>query len=209
MAFVLGQISDFQEGTYLSFLFNPWITGLLLVAILSAIMSTISSQLLISATALSEDLYKGLFRKNASQKELLWVIRIGILSISLFAIILALNPNSSVLSLVGYAWAGIGAVFGPAILLAIFWKGTTKNGVLAGMIVGGVTVILWSLLSTPLVGADGVKLAQTEAIIPFYLYELVPGFVFSALAIFIFSKIGSSPSKEMVDEFDVVKASNI
>lgn len=119
-------------------LFNPWITGLLLVAILSAIMSTISSQLLISATALSEDLYKGLFRKNASQKELLWVIKIGILAISLFAILLALNPNSSVLSLVGYAWAGFGVVFGPAILLAIFWKGTTKNRVLAGMTVGGV-----------------------------------------------------------------------
>ncbi|PAQ13630.1 sodium/proline symporter [Bacillaceae bacterium SAOS 7] len=190
-------------------LFNPWITGLLLVAILSAIMSTISSQLLISATALSEDLYKGLFRKNASQKELLWIIRIGILAISLFAILLALNPNSSVLSLVGYAWAGFGAVFGPAILLTIFWKGTTKNGVLAGMIVGGVTVILWSLLSTPPVGADGVKLAQSEAVIPFYLYELLPGFVFSTVAILIFSKIGSAPSKEMVEEFDSVKMSSI
>ncbi|MCM3411839.1 sodium/proline symporter PutP [Metabacillus litoralis] len=190
-------------------LFNPWIAGLLLVAILSAIMSTISSQLLISATALSEDLYKGLFRKNAGEKELLWVIRIGILAISLFAIFLALNPESSVLGLVGYAWAGFGAVFGPAIILAIFWKGATKNGVLAGMVVGGITVILWSLLSTPPVGVDGIKLPQSEAFIPFSLYELVPGFVFSTLAIVIFSKVGPSPSKEMVEEFDLVKTSNI
>lgn len=190
-------------------LFNPWVAGVLLVAILSAIMSTISSQLLICATALSEDLYKGLFRKKASQKELFWVIRIGILAISLFAIFLALNPESSVLGLVGYAWAGFGSVFGPAIILAIFWKGTTKNGVLAGMVVGGITVILWSLLSTPPIGPDGVKLAQSEAFIPFYLYELVPGFVFSLLAIFVFSKIGPRPSKEMVEEFDVVRVSNI
>jgi sodium/proline symporter len=190
-------------------LFNPWITGFLLVALLAAVMSTISSQLLISATALSEDLYKGLFRKNASQKELLWVIRIGVIVISLFAVIIAFNPQSSILTLVGYAWAGFGAVFGPAILAALFWKGTTKNGVLAGMIVGGVTVIVWSLLSTPPVGADGVKLAQSEAVIPFYLYELVPGFIFSTVAVYIFSKFGPSPSKDMVEEFDLVKVSNI
>jgi sodium/proline symporter len=190
-------------------LFNPWVTGVLLVAILSAIMSTISTQLLISATALSEDLYKGLFRKKANEKELVLVTRIGILLISMFAIVLAFNPESSVLGLVGYAWAGFGSVFGPAILLAIFWKGSTKNGILAGMIVGGVTVILWSLLSTPPMGADGLRMDQSAAVIPFYLYELVPGFFLSLITIFIFSKLGSSPSKEMVEEFDLVKASNI
>ncbi len=200
------------ETVFLEFakvLFNPWVTGILLVAILSAIMSTISTQLLISATALSEDLYKGLFRKNAKEKELLWVTRIGILLIALFAIVLAFNPESSVLSLVGYAWAGFGSVFGPAIILSIFWKGATRNGILAGMIVGGITVILWSLLSTPPVGSDGLPMEQSAAVIPFYLYELVPGFFFSLIAIFTFSKIGAAPSREMIEEFNTVKTSNI
>jgi len=185
-------------------LFNPWVTGVLLVAILSAIMSTISSQLLVSATSLSEDLYKGLFRKKASQKELFWVIRIGILLICLFAVSLAFNPNSSVLSLVGYAWAGFGSVFGPAILLALFWKGTTRNGAISGMIVGGVTVIVWSILSTPPAGMD-----QSFAVIPFYLYEIIPGFILSLTATFIFSKVGTSPSKEMLAEFELARVSKI
>ncbi|MDN4492807.1 sodium/proline symporter PutP [Ureibacillus aquaedulcis] len=177
-------------------LFNPWVTGLLLVAVLSAIMSTISSQLIIAASALSEDLYKGLFRKNASQRELMWVARLAVLAISIFATILALNPESSVLSLVGYAWAGFGAVFGPAILLSLFWKKTTKNGVLAGMIVGGVTVIVWSELTK-------------AGIIPFYLYEIIPGFFGSLLAVIVVSLMKDTVSKEMVEEFEAVNLSEI
>lgn len=187
-------------------LFSPVITGFLLVALLAAIMSTISSQLLISATALAEDLYKGILRKKASERELLWVIRLGVILISLFAVVLAINPQSSILNLVGYAWAGFGSVFGPAILLSLFWKGTTRNGVLAGMIVGGLTVIIWSFLSKPPVGPNGVPLSQSEAVIPFYLYELIPGFVLAMLAILVFSKIGSTPTKEMEAEFDLVNA---
>ncbi|MEC1715144.1 sodium/proline symporter PutP [Schinkia azotoformans] len=190
-------------------LFNPWVAGFLLVAVLSAIMSTISSQLLISATVLSEDLHKGFFRKNASQKELIWLTRISIFIISIIALVLAFNPDSSVLSLVGYAWAGFGSVFGPVILLTLFWKGTTRNGALAGMVVGGLTVVIWSILSTPPIGLDGIRMDQSHALIPFYLYELVPGFLFSLIATFIFSKIGTSPSREMINEFNLVKASNI
>ncbi|MED4571571.1 sodium/proline symporter PutP [Brevibacillus agri] len=209
IAYYMSQPLSNPETVFIAFaqtIFNPWITGLLLVAILSAIMSTISSQLIVSASALSEDLYKGFIRKHASQKELVWVSRLSVVAIALFATLLAFNPNSSVLNLVGYAWAGFGAVFGPAVLLSIFWKKTTRNGVLAGMIVGGVTVILWSLLSTPPVGADGTPLPQSAAVIPFQLYELVPGFVLSLLAIVFFSKVGAPPSKEVLKEFEYVKS---
>ncbi|MFC2947648.1 sodium/proline symporter PutP [Virgibacillus sediminis] len=192
-----------SETVFIAFaqnLFNPWISGFLLVAVLSAIMSTISSQLLVSATAISEDFYKGFIRKNASQKELLIVVRLSVLVVSIFAIFLALNPESSVLGLVGYAWAGFGSVFGPVILLALFWKGTTKNGAMAGMLIGGLTVIFWSILSTPPEGME-----QSAAIIPFELYELVPGFFLSLIATFAFSKVGRKPSKEMLEEFEMMK----
>ena len=177
-------------------LFNPWVTGLLLVAVLSAIMSTISSQLIVAASALSEDIYKGIFRKNASEVETMWVARIAVLAISLFATVLALNPKSSVLNLVGYAWAGFGAVFGPVILLALFWKRTTKNGALLGMIVGGVTVIIWSELTK-------------AGVIPFYLYEIIPGFFASLFVIIGVSLMGNKVSKEILDEFDEVNLSKI
>lgn len=174
-------------------LFNPWLTGILLVAILSAIMSTISAQLVVSASVISEDFYKGFLRKNAGQKELVMVSRCAVLAVSLLAILLAFNPESSVLSLVGYAWAGFGAAFGPAILLAVFWKGTTRNGTVAGIITGGVTVILWSTLTK-------------HGIIPFYLYELLPGFVFSLLANYIISKIDKRPGDEIIDEYKAVES---
>ena len=198
IAYFVGTPLDNPETVFIVFaqtLFNPWVTGLLLVAVLSAIMSTISSQLIIAASALSEDLYKGL-RKKASQNELMWVARIAVLAISIFATVLALNPESSVLSLVGYAWAGFGSVFGPAIILALFWKKTTKNGVLAGMIVGGVTVILWSELTK-------------AGIIPFYLYEIIPGFFASLLTIISISLMKNNVSKEILDEFEAVNLSKI
>lgn len=199
IAYFVGKPLDNPETVFIVFaqtLFNPWVTGLLLVAVLSAIMSTISSQLIIAASALSEDLYKGLIRKWASQKELMWVARLAVLAISIFATVLALNPESSVLSLVGYAWAGFGAVFGPAILLALFWRKTTKNGVLTGMIVGGVTVIVWSELTK-------------SGIIPFYLYEIIPGFLASLFAIIIVSLMKNTVTSEMIEEFNSVSVSKI
>ncbi|SEA91520.1 sodium/proline symporter [Thalassobacillus cyri] len=177
-------------------LFNPWVTGLLLVALLAAVMSTVSTQLLVSATALAEDLYKGLFRKKAIERELFWVIRLAIIVVTGVALLVGLDPQSSILGLVSYAWAGFGAGFGPSVLLTLFWKGTTRNGVLAGIIVGGLTVIFWSLLST-------------AGIIPFELYELIPGFIFSTLAILIFSRVGSPPTKEMNKEFELAQQTNI
>ncbi|RBW70830.1 sodium/proline symporter PutP [Bacillus taeanensis] len=183
---------DNSEKVFIFFtdvLFNPWVSGILLAAILSAIMSTIDSQLLVSSSALAEDFYKAIFRKNASQKELVWVGRIGVLAIALFALILAQNPESSVLELVSYAWAGFGAAFGPVIILSLFWKRMTRNGALVGMIVGAITVIVWKQIT------GGI----------FDLYEILPGFILCTLAIFIVSMVDKEPSKEILAEFEAAR----
>ncbi len=124
-------------------LFNPWIAGILLSAILAAVMSTLSCQLLVCSSAITEDLYKAFLRKNASQKELVWVGRFMVLLVALVAIALAANPENRVLGLVSYAWAGFGAAFGPVVLFSVMWSRMTRNGALAGMIIGAVTVIVW------------------------------------------------------------------
>ncbi len=181
-------LSD-PEAVFLTFtqvLFNPWVAGFLLAAVLSAIMSTIDSQLLVSSSSLAEDFYKGLIRQDASEKEVLWVSRLGVLGIAIIAILLAQNPESSILDLVGYAWAGLGAAFGPVIILSLFWKQMTRNGALAGMIAGGLTVIIWGNISGGL----------------FDLYELAPGFLFSAIAIFLTSMLDQKPSQEIEEEFE-------
>ncbi|KAA0546350.1 sodium/proline symporter PutP [Bacillus sp. BGMRC 2118] len=167
-------------------LFNPWVSGILLAAILAAIMSTIDSQLLVSSSAVAEDIYRAVFRKDASEKELVWIGRAAVVVIALIAILLAGNPDSSVLSLVSYAWAGFGAAFGPVIILALFWKRMTGRGALAGMIVGAVTVVVWSKITGGL----------------FDLYEIVPGFVFAWIAIMVFSLLDKEPSEEIKAEFD-------
>jgi sodium/proline symporter len=167
-------------------LFNPWIAGVLLSAILAAIMSTLSCQLLVCSSALTEDFYKGFLRKDAGQSELVWVGRAMVLLVSLLAIWLASDPDSRVLGLVSYAWAGFGAAFGPVVLFSLFWKGMTRNGALAGMVVGAVTVLVWK---------QGGWLG---------LYEIVPGFLFASLAIVVASRIGPPPSPAMERGFDTV-----
>ena len=168
-------------------LFNPWVAGVLLSAILAAIMSTLSCQLLVCSSALTDDFYKGMIRKNASQKELVWVGRGTVLLISIIAIVLAQNPESKVLGLVSYAWAGFGAAFGPVVLFSLGWKAMTRNGALAGMIVGALTVIVWKQFAW------------------FGLYELVPGFIFASAAIYLVSKFGAPPSAAMQEQFDAVR----
>ena len=113
-------------------LFNPWIAGILLSAILAAVMSTLSCQLLVCSSAITEDLYKAFLRKGASQKELVWVGRFMVLVVALVAIALASNPENRVLGLVSYAWAGFGAAFGPVVLFSVMWSRMTRNGALAG-----------------------------------------------------------------------------
>ena len=169
-------------------LFNPWIAGLLLAAILAAVMSTLSCQLLVCSSALTEDIYRVFLRKNATQRELVWVGRAMVFAIAVVAIVIAGNPNSRVLSMVSYAWAGFGAAFGPVILLSLFWRGMTRNGALAGIVVGAVTVVVWK---------QGGWLG---------LYEIVPGFVLGALAVVLVSKLGKQPSPAMLQRHDAVDA---
>lgn len=154
-------------------LFNPWITGLLLVAILAAIMSTVSAQLLVCAATVTEDFYHAFFRRQASQKELVWLGRMAVLVIACIALWLSMDPKSKVLDLVAYAWAGFGASFGPAIVFMLLWPHTTRVGVLVSMVVGAVTVIIWKHLD------GGI----------FDLYELAPGFIFGSLSILIIGVI--------------------
>ena len=140
-------------------LFHPLVTGFLFAAILAAIMSTISSQLLVSSSSLTEDAYRLLFRRKAGQRELVMVGRAAVLAVALVALLFALNPDNSVLGLVANAWAGFGAAFGPVVLLALTSRRVTGAGALAGLIVGAGTVVVWIAA-----GLDGE------------LYSLVPGF---------------------------------
>lgn len=172
-------------------LFDPFVGGLILSAVLAAIMSTASSQLLVAASAFSQDFYRSVIRQDASHTELVWVSRGAVLIISAMAISLAMNPNSFILEMVAYAWAGFAATFGPAVLMSLFWRRTTRNGVLAGIVVGGVTVLVWKQLAL------------------FGLYEIIPGFFFGLLAIYIVSLLDKEPSKEITDLFDAVERSNI
>lgn len=165
-------------------LFPPFATGLILSAVLAAIMSTAASQLLVTASSISKDLYHTFIRKNASDTELIYVSRITVLVVAALAIMLALNPNSYILTMVSYAWAGFGAAFGPTILLSLYWKRMTKNGALAGIIVGGLTVLIWKQFAW------------------FGLYEIVPGFIFSLLTIYIVSKLDHEPCQAIQNEFD-------
>ncbi|MGF7184691.1 sodium/proline symporter [Desulfitispora alkaliphila] len=177
--------------------FPSLVAGFLLAAILSAIMSTADSQLLVSASALTEDLYKGLLKPDAGDKELIWISRLAVIGVSIIAFTLALNPDeNSVLDLVSYAWAGFGAAFGPTILLSLYWSRMTKMGALAGIVVGGLTVIIWHNLSG---GPAGI----------FELYEIVPGFILSAIAIYLVSLNGKEPKPEVIEEFNSVEKSNI
>ena len=152
-------------------LFTPWIAGILLSAILAAIMSTLSCQLLVASTTLTADFYRRWMRPHASQSELVWCGRMMLLLVAVIAYVIALDPNSGILKLVSYAWAGFGASFGPSILISLFWRKMTLQGAIAGMVVGAATVIIW------------------EAGAFFGLYSIVPGFILSSIAIFVISNL--------------------
>ena len=172
-------------------LFPPIAAGLILSAVLAAIMSTASSQLLVAASAFAQDFYRTLIHKDAEQSELVWISRASVLVIASLAVFLGFNPNSFILDMVSYAWAGFGAAFGPAILMSLFWKRTTRNGVIAGIIVGGVTVLVWKQFAL------------------FGLYEIVPGFLLSLLAIYAISLLGEPPAQDIQETFDAVGKSRI
>ncbi|EHU4847212.1 sodium/proline symporter PutP [Vibrio vulnificus] len=164
--------------------FHPVIAGILLAAILAAVMSTADSQLLVSSSALAEDFYKQVIKQDASSQEIVMVGRIGVVAISIIALILAMTPDSSVLGLVSYAWAGFGAAFGPAVVLSLYWKGMNRNGALAGILIGGITIVVWKQLTGGW----------------FDVYEIVPGIIFSTIAIVAVSKLTGGADKAVLEQ---------
>ena len=178
-------------------IFHPLIAGFLLAAILAAIMSTISSQLLVCSSSLTEDFYKIYLNRNASQKELVLVGRISVMLVAILAIYLAYDRDSSILDLVSNAWAGFGAAFGPLVLLSLYWKRMNLQGAISGMVVGAATVLFWIYAPITING-------QTLSAL---LYEIVPGFVLSTIAIAVVSLMTAEPKKEITDLFDEVESS--
>ncbi len=169
-------------------LFNPWVAGIILSGVLAAVMSTLSAQLLVSSSALTQDFYKAFLRKSASQTELVWVGRAMVLLIALIAIGIASNPESKVLGLVSYAWAGFGAAFGPVVLISLLWKRMTRNGALVGMLVGAITVVVW------------------KEFIGLGLYEIIPGFILASIAIYVVSLMGKEPAASIQQRFETADA---
>ncbi|MDE1251545.1 sodium/proline symporter PutP, partial [Vibrio aestuarianus] len=158
-------------------IFHPVVAGILLAAILAAIMSTADSQLLVSSSALAEDFYKQVIKQDATSEEIVRVGRFAVILISIVALVLAMTPDSSVLGLVSYAWAGFGAAFGPAVVLSLYWSRMNRNGALAGIIVGGITIVVWKQLSGGW----------------YDVYEIVPGIILSTAAIVIVSLMTGEP----------------
>ena len=170
-------------------LFNPWVAGIITAAILSAIMSTVDSQLLVSSSVISEDFYRVFVRPQASEKELLMVSRGAVIAIALLAMVIASDRESRVLDLVSYAWAGFGAAFGPVIVFSLFWRSMTAASAIAGMIVGAVTVVVWSNLTGGL----------------FDLYEIVPGFAFASMVIVIITTLKPASDAQALSTFKEVE----
>jgi SSS family solute:Na+ symporter/sodium/proline symporter len=173
-------------------LFNPLVSGFLLAAILAAIMSTISSQLLVTSSSLTGDFYQAFLHRDASETQLVRVGRISVFIVALVAIYLAYDRDSSILSLVSNAWAGFGAAFGPVVIGALYWKKMTRNGALAGIISGATTVLIW--IYAPLT-FDGQTLSTV-------MYEIVPGFIVCSIAIYIVSILAPKSEETINMQFD-------
>lgn len=167
-------------------LFHPFIAGIILAAVLAAIMSTMSSQLIVSSSALVEDIY-GLFKRNPNERTQLWLSRGSVVLVSVIAILIAQDPEATVLDLVGFAWAGFGAAFGPMILLALYWRRVTAMGALAGMVAGAAVTYIW-----------GTVPAIKEAI---NLYEIVPGVLVNFAVAIVVSLLTAKPAPEIDEEF--------
>jgi sodium/proline symporter len=168
-------------------LFNPYVGGVLLAAILAAIMSTIDSQLLVSSSTLTEDFYSFIIRKDASEKEQMLVSRLCVLIIAVISCALALNPNNTIFSLVTFAWGGFGAAFGPVVIMALFSRKTSWRSALSGMLIGTVVLLFWYF--------SGLNK---------YMYEIVPGFIANIVTIFILNHFFQVNNPEIEEEFDYV-----
>ncbi|HHT51535.1 MAG TPA: sodium/proline symporter [Eubacteriaceae bacterium] len=173
--------------------FVPLFAGVIMAGILAATISSADSYLIIAASAFSKNIYHGIMKKDASDKKVLQMSRITLVIIALIAMIIALDENSVIFTVVSFAWAGFGATFGPLMLFSLFWKRTTRNAAIAGMITGGTMVFIWKLLLKPLGGIFGI-------------YELFPAFVLSCIVIIIVSLSSKEPTKDIQDEFEQVKS---
>ncbi len=170
----------------------PIIAGFIMAGILAATISSSDSYLLIAASALAKNIFQGVAKKNATDKQVMLVTRITLLVITLIAIIIALDENSVIFSIVSFAWAGFGATFGPIMLFSLFWKRTTRAGAIAGMVSGAGMVFLWKLVISKIGGV-------------FAIYELLPAFIFSCIVIVVVSLLTKAPSKEIEEDFEAVR----
>ncbi|MHB8127482.1 MAG: sodium/proline symporter [Mobilitalea sp.] len=169
------------------------IAGMVMAGILAATISSSDSYLLIASSAVSKNIFQGLIKKNATDKEVMTVARIILVAISLIGIIIALDKNSVIFTVVAFAWAGFGATFGPIMLFSLFWKRTTREGAIAGMLSGGLMVFFWRLIIKPMGGILGI-------------YELLPAFLFSCIIILVVSLSTKEPDQEMLKEFELAKS---
>ena len=174
-------------------LFHPVIAGVIMAGILAATISSSDSYLLIAASAASKNLFEGIFKKNASDKQVMWVSRVVLVLIAIIGMGIAWNENSVIFEIVSFAWSGFGATFGPVILFSLFWKRINRKGAVVGMLSGGIMVFVWKLLLKPLGGVFGI-------------YELLPAFVVSCLFIVAVSLLTEKPSKELEEEFEKAKS---
>ena len=182
----------------------PFVGGLFLCGVLAAIMSTADSQLLVTASAVAEDLFKGIFKKDAKEKTVLNVSRATVIVVAVLAYLISLNPDSSVMGLVSNAWAGFGAAFGPIILLSLYWKRVNLSGALAGIISGAATVLVWDyvpMIHTGVMDDKGKEIINTLGAHT-GLYSLALGFIISLVLIVIVSLVTKQPSDEILQEFD-------
>ena len=181
-------------------LLPPLLAGVVMAGILAATISSSDSYLLIAASAFSKNIYQSIFKKDATDKQVMNVSRIILIVISIIGMIIALDENSVIFRVVSFAWAGFGATFGPLLLFSLFWKRTTKEGAIAGMLTGGIMVFFWNLVIKPFGKSIGGTLGGILNI-----YELLPAFLLSCLAIIMFSLLNKVPSQEILNEFEKAK----
>ena len=172
------------------------LAGFVMAGILAATISSSDSYLLIAASAVAKNIFHGVVRKKATDKQVMWVTRITLLVIAIIAIVIALDENSVIFDIVSFAWSGFGATFGPLMLFSLFWKRTTRAGAIAGMVSGAGMVFLWKLVISKLGGV-------------FAIYELLPAFIFSSICIVVVSLLTKAPSKEIEEDFEAARTGNV
>ena len=174
----------------------PILAGLVMAGILAATISSSDSYLLIAASAFAKNIYQGIVKKDASDKQVMTMSRIALLAIAVIAVFIALDENSVIFKIVSFAWAGFGATFGPLMLFSLFWKRINRAGAIAGMVGGAAMVFIWKLVISTLGGV-------------FAIYELLPAFIFSSICIVVVSLLTAPPSKEIEEDFEAVRTGNV